>query len=77
MKYERFENISEGEFEMIQKFYVLDPALKDLLYVRDIEGISRKKVLLISEGVRKFLDADSTNKIKLVNMGCKVFEKGK
>lgn len=77
MKYERFENISEGEFEMIQKFYELDPALKDLLYVRDIEGICRKKVLLISKGVRKFLDADTTNKIKLVNMGCKVFEKGK
>ena len=32
---------------------------------------------MISEGVRKFLDADTLNKIKLVNMGCKVFEKGK
>ncbi len=31
----------------------------------------------MSEGVRKFLDADTNNKIKLVNMGCQVFEKGK
>ena len=34
-------------------------------------------MLLVSEGVRKFLDADVTDKIKLVNMGCKVFNKGK
>jgi multisite-specific tRNA:(cytosine-C5)-methyltransferase len=32
---------------------------------------------LVSEGVRRFLEADKSNKIKLVNMGCKVFEKGK
>jgi len=32
--------------------------LKDLLYVREIEGNSRKRVLLISEGVRRFLEAD-------------------
>jgi len=43
-----------------------------LLYVRELEGNSRKRVLLISEGVRSFLEADRENKIKLVNMGCKV-----
>ena len=55
---------------------MLDPALKSLLYVRDIDG-SRRKVLLISEGVRQFLDADVEGRIKLINMGCKVFENGK
>lgn len=39
--------------------------------------MTRKKVLLVSEGVRAFLEADTCSKIKLVNMGCKVFEKGK
>jgi multisite-specific tRNA:(cytosine-C5)-methyltransferase len=34
-------------------------------------------VLLVSEGVRQFLEADVEKKIKLINMGCKVFEKGK
>jgi hypothetical protein len=34
-------------------------------------------VLLISEGVQRFLEIDTEKKIKLINMGCKVFEKGK
>ena len=55
------------------KFYCIDPALRKLLYIRDIEDNPKKKVLLVSEGVRKFLDADTEGKIKLVNMGCKVF----
>ena len=55
----------------------MDPALKPLLFVRDVEGNAKKKVLLISEGVKKFLDADNEGKVKLVNMGCKVFQKGK
>ena len=38
---------------------------------------ARKKVLLVSEGVRSFLAADKQKKIKLVNMGCQVLEKGK
>ena len=42
-----------------------------------MDGNQKKKVLLISEGVRQFLDADNEGKIKLINMGCKVFEKGK
>ncbi len=45
--------------------------------MRDGDGTARKKVLLISEGVRRFLEADKEKKMKLVNMGCKVFEKGK
>jgi hypothetical protein len=32
---------------------------------------------LVSEGVRNFLEADTEKRIKLINMGCKVFEKGK
>lgn len=69
--------MSEEEFESIQKFYALDPALRELLYVREIDGTARRKVLLVSEGVRRFLEADREGKIKLVNMGCKIFEKGK
>jgi hypothetical protein len=46
------------------------------LYVRE-NGTNQRKVMLISEGVKNFLDADTNNKIKLVNMGCKVLEKGK
>jgi hypothetical protein len=46
------------------------------LYVRE-GGSAQRKVILISEGVRRFLNADTEKKIKLVNMGCKVFEKGK
>jgi len=42
-----------------------------------VDGSSKKKVLLISEGVRQFLDADSESRIKLINMGCRVLEKGK
>ena len=30
-------------------------------------------MLLISEGVKRFLVADKEKKIKLINMGCKVF----
>ena len=63
--------------EPILKFYCLDPALCPLLFIRDIEGSTKNKVLLISEGVKRFLDMDLENKIKLINMGCKVFEKGK
>lgn len=48
LKYERFENISEEEFESIQKFYALDPSLRELLYVREIDGTARRKVLLVS-----------------------------
>ena len=50
--------------------------MKDLLYVRENLN-TRKKVLLVSEGVRRFLNADKLGKIKLVNMGCQVLEKGK
>lgn len=64
--------MSEGEWQDVQKYFGLDPILKNLLYVRELEGNSRKRVLLISEGVRSFLEADRENKIKLVNMGCKV-----
>jgi multisite-specific tRNA:(cytosine-C5)-methyltransferase/tRNA (cytosine34-C5)-methyltransferase len=45
--------------------------------VRDLEGTAKRKVLLVSEGVRRFLEADAARKIKLVNMGCKLFKKGK
>jgi len=61
----------------LKKFYGLNDDLKKLLYVREMVGGTQRKVILISEGIRKFLEADKFNKIKLVNMGCKVFEKGK
>lgn len=32
-----------------------------------------RKVLIVSEGVRQFLDADVKGKMKLVNMGCQAF----
>ena len=60
----------------IQKFFGLDDEFRKLLYVRDL-ATARKKVLLVSEGVRNFLEADLHNKMKLVNMGCVAFEKGK
>lgn len=60
----------------MKKFFGLPDHLRNLLYVRETAGTQRK-VVLISEGVRKFLEADKFNKIKLVNMGCRVFEKGK
>ena len=52
------------------------------MYVRDI-GVGdkpenkKRKVMLISSGVKQFLNADLDGRINLVNMGCKVFEKGK
>lgn len=60
----------------MKKFFGVSDELKKLLYVRESAGTQRK-VILISEGVRRFLEADKFNKIKLVNMGCKIFEKGK
>ena len=71
-KYESYVNLDEEEFKILQKFFGLDEQLKNLFYVR--ENINaRKKVLLVSEGVRNFLNADKLKKIKLVNMGCQVF----
>jgi hypothetical protein len=46
------------------------------LYIRPTnEG--RKKVTLVSEGISNYLQADDHKKIKLINMGCKAFERGK
>ena len=77
LKYEKFEPIDEKEFESIQKFFGLDPYLRKLLYVRYVGESAQKKVLLVSEGVQRFVEADKAHKIKLVNMGCIVFQKGK
>lgn len=62
------------EYESIKEFYGLDENTKDLFFVRDNAG---RKVLLVTEGLNKFLKADTVGKIKLVNMGCTAFEKGK
>ena len=75
-KYETYVNLDDEEFQNLQKFFGLDEKMKNLLYVREHVN-ARKKVLLVSEGVRNFLNADKHKKIKLVNMGCQVFEKGK
>lgn len=64
--------MDENEFKGIQNFFGLDDSMRNLLYVRE-DINARKKVLLVSEGIRNFLKADKTNKIKLVNMGCQVF----
>lgn len=74
-KYETYNNINEEDFENLKKFYGIPDMFKNLLYIRSShEGENAsKKVLLVSEGVRKFLDADTAKKIKLVNMGCQVF----
>lgn len=45
--------------------------------MREVDGNAKKNVLLVSRGVRRFLEADREKKIKLINMGCKVLEKGK
>jgi multisite-specific tRNA:(cytosine-C5)-methyltransferase/tRNA (cytosine34-C5)-methyltransferase len=45
--------------------------------VREVDGNAKKNVLLVSRGVKRFLEADREKRIKLVNMGCKVLEKGK
>ena len=65
------------EFHYIQKFYgIEDDSLKNNLFVKKSED-SRKKVTLVSEGVGRYIRADTTQKLKLINMGCKAFEKGK
>ena len=71
-KYEHFINLAEEQFANIQKFYGLDEEIKNLLYVRENADM-RKKVILVSEGVRKFLEADKFGKLKLVNMGTQAF----
>ena len=71
-RYEVFQNLSEEDFDNIQKFYGLSDEFRKLLYVRENANL-RKKVILISEGVKKFLEADSAGKIKLVNMGTQAF----
>ena len=38
---------------------------------------AKKKVLLITEKLSKFLEIDTAGKIKVVNMGCTAFERGK
>ena len=77
LKYERFEPIEEAEWQSVQKFFGLDQSLKKLLYVRYVGDSAQKKVLLVSEGVQQFLEADKAKKIKLVNMGCTVLQRGK
>jgi hypothetical protein len=62
---------------VIHKFFGLSKELRGLLYVREVDGNAKKNVLLVSRGVKRFLDADREKKIKLINMGCKVLEKGK
>ena len=57
---------------MLQKFYGLSNEFRDLLYIREVSS-SKPKVLLVTEGLNNFLKADVEKKIKLVNMGCKVF----
>lgn len=47
-----------------------------MLYVRENANL-KKKVILVSEGVRRFLEADTHGKIKLVNLGIQAFEKAK
>jgi hypothetical protein len=77
-KYESYENVNEEEFKNIQDFYGVPNELRKLLFVRSKVGEKAgRKVLLVSEGVRRFLEADNNQKVKLVNMGCQVLEKGK
>ena len=44
--------------------------------MRENAGL-KKKVILVSEGVRRFIEADVQGKINFVNMGIQAFEKGK
>jgi len=46
-KYEKYENIDENEFKIIQKFFGIDDYIRNLLYVRE-DINARKKVLLVS-----------------------------
>ena len=69
--------MDEAEWQSVQSFFGLDESLRRLLYVRFVGDSAQKKVLLVSEGVQRFLEADKAKKIKLVNMGCIVFQKGK
>jgi hypothetical protein len=65
------------EFKIIQQFYGIedDNFINNLFVKKDQDA--RKKVTLVSDGVSNYIKADKQQKLKLINMGCKAFERGK
>lgn len=74
---EEYVLLEPEEYRSIQSFYGIESDLfRNNLFVKKNEEC-RKKVTLVTDGVSNYVRADNTGKLKLINMGCKAFEKGK